>query len=128
MIIQEFDCDEWKFIILYSVNKTDFKHIYKILYASDCPDEVIEEIKDNLYNNNKDNGFTYTSYINKLSIIAIGEVSQGSQLCNTIAHECYHLTQKLSRIYNWDEETSAIFIGNFIQMVCESQINLYNDL
>jgi hypothetical protein len=62
-------------------------------------------------------GFTQTDFSKKQSIVGISNVTNKSQLINTIVHEAKHVQSHICRYYNIDEdsEQAAYLIGYIVQ-------------
>lgn len=71
----------------------------------------------NVYLGEPNTGFTQTDFSKKQSIVGISNVTNKSQLINTIVHEAKHVQSHICRYYNIDEdsEQAAYLIGYIVQ-------------
>lgn len=71
----------------------------------------------NVYLGEPNTGFTQTDFNKKQSIVGISNVTNKSQLVNTIVHEAKHVQSHICRYYNIDEdsEQAAYLIGYIVQ-------------
>lgn len=71
----------------------------------------------NVYLGEPNTGFTQTDFSKRQSIVGISNVTNKSQLINTIVHEAKHVQSHICRYYNIDEgsEQAAYLIGYIVQ-------------
>lgn len=71
----------------------------------------------NVYLGEPNTGFTQTDFSKKQSIVGISNVTNKSQLINTIVHEAKHVQSHICRYYSIDEdsEQAAYLIGYIVQ-------------
>lgn len=71
----------------------------------------------NVYLGEPNTGFTQTDFSKKRSIVGISNVTNKSQLINTIVHEAKHVQSHICRYYNVNEdsEQAAYLIGYIVQ-------------
>lgn len=71
----------------------------------------------NVYLGEPNTGFTQTYFSKRQSIVGISNVTNKSQLINTIVHEAKHVQSHICRYYNIDEdsEQAAYLIGYIVQ-------------
>lgn len=71
----------------------------------------------NVYLGEPNTGFTQTDFSKKQSIVGISNITNKSQLINTIVHEAKHVQSHICRYYNIDEdsEQAAYLIGYIVQ-------------
>ena len=71
----------------------------------------------NAYLGEPNTGFTQTDFSKRQSIVGISNVTNKSQLINTIVHEAKHVQSHICRYYNIDEdsEQAAYLIGYIVQ-------------
>lgn len=71
----------------------------------------------NVYLGEPNTGFTQTDFSKRQSIVGISNVTNKSQLINTIVHEAKHVQSHICRYYNVDEdsEQAAYLIGYIVQ-------------
>lgn len=71
----------------------------------------------NVYLGEPNTGFTQTDFSKRQSIVGISNVTNKSQLINTIVHEAKHVQSHICRYYSIDEdsEQAAYLIGYIVQ-------------
>lgn len=71
----------------------------------------------NVYLGEPNTGFTQTDFSKKQSIVGISNVTNKSQLINTIVHEAKHVQSHICRYYNIEEdsEQAAYLLGYIVQ-------------
>lgn len=71
----------------------------------------------NVYLGEPNTGFTQTDFSKRQSIVGISNVTNKSQLINTIVHEAKHVQSHICRYYSIDEdsEQAAYLIGYVVQ-------------
>ena len=71
----------------------------------------------NVYLGEPNTGFTQTDFSKRQSTVGISNVTNKSQLINTIVHEAKHVQSHICRYYNIDEdsEQAAYLIGYIVQ-------------
>ena len=123
---QTYELDGWTVQIFYSINSEDFPEIKNALEDIDCPVSLIEKARKQIQYDDLDIGFTYSNFMLEESVIGIGEVSSSSELMNTLVHECYHLIDHISTVRGYKPEESATMLGDFIQVIFNNIIQVFN--
>lgn len=123
---QTYELDGWTVQIFYSINSEDFPEIKNALEDIDCPVSLIEKARKQIQYDDLDIGFTYSNFMLEESVIGIGEVSSSSELMNTLVHECYHLIDHISTVRGYEPEESATMLGDFIQVIFNNIIQVFN--
>lgn len=114
----------WSIIIYYTVNDTEKKEILDMLEGFDCNTKVLESIKSNLDKAELDTGFTYSSYNNKCSIVAIHKASSIGEFINTFEHEKNHLEMHICEALDINpySEEAAHMSGDLAQLILEEAL------
>jgi hypothetical protein len=70
----------------------------------------------NVYLGEPNTGFTQTDFSKRQSIVGISNVTNKSQLINTIVHEAKHVQSHICEYYGIEEdtETAAYLIGHLV--------------
>lgn len=123
---QTYELDGWTVQIFYSINSEDFPEIKNALEDIDCPVSLIKKARKQIQYDDLDIGFTYSNFMLEESVIGIGEVSSSSELMNTLVHECYHLIDHISTVRDYEPEESATMLGDFIQVIFNNIIQVFN--
>ena len=125
---QCYEVDGWKVQIFFSINSDDFYDIKEALEEIDCPPHLIEKAKEQIQYDDLDIGFTYSNFLLEESIMGIGEVSSSTELINTLKHECYHLIDHISAVRDYKPEESASTLGDFVQVIFNNIIKVFNEI
>ena len=106
MIIQRFVIPkyDWKVVVLHNTNISDKDFIIKTLKEI-CKDSYqIQKAEENINNDKPNQGFIYSNFKTKQSLINIGHASNSSEYVDTIIHEANHLQSHIATVYNLDEK------------------------
>lgn len=106
MIIQRFKIPKynWKVVVLHNITAKDETVVIKALEEiCDNPNDI-EKAKHNIRANNPNNGFIYSNFDTKQSLIVIGYASSSSEYVDTIIHEANHLQSHIATVFNLDEK------------------------
>lgn len=120
MIQQEFKLQayDWKVIALFDVRDDDLDKILELLNSYNCNRDCLKEVCENFEDGIQDNGFAFTNFRTKTSIIVVGYGSNNEEAMNTLAHEARHIEQHLSKRFEIsDEEERCYLLGKLIQQM-----------
>lgn len=105
----------WTVIACYGANE---KESYRMLdFISELGSTQLQELEEVIKDGMEDNGFTYTKYSKRISIVVIGYGSSNEEFMNTLVHEARHLEQHICKYYEIDEESEEhnYLIGKLVQ-------------
>ena len=118
-IIREFG---WAITILTDCDCSCQLEIEDHLISIGCSQEILEEAKETIQNNDTDVGFTYSNYNIRRTVMVISRASSFGQFINTTSHEIYHFIQHLSKASNIKEEVAARITGGLNMFIVENKI------
>ena len=103
--------DWWITASLNVATTDDLNAMYESLLSVGCPDWKARKACMNL--SRYDNGYTYTNYDDRCSLIFASKTTSAEQMFDTILHEIKHLVEHVSSYYGLDpkEELSAYLQG-----------------
>lgn len=110
MIIQRFIIPKynWKVVVLHNTTIADKNFIIKTLKEICDDEEDINKAKSNIDSNKHNQGFIYSNFDTKQSIINIGYASSSYEYIDTIIHEANHLQSHIATVYNLDEKGEEV--------------------
>ena len=110
MIIQRFIIPKynWKVVVLHNTTVADKDFIIKTLKEICNDEEDINKAKSNINSNKPNQGFIYSNFDTKQSIINIGYASSSYEYIDTIIHEANHLHSHIATVYNLDEKGEEV--------------------
>lgn len=110
MIIQRFKIPKynWKVVVLHNITIDDEKVVIDTLKEICDNSEDIEKAKSNIRANNPNNGFIYSNFDTKQSLIVINYASDTSEYVDTIIHEANHLQSHIATVYNLNEKGEEV--------------------
>lgn len=110
----------WAITILTDCDCSCLLDIEDHLLSIGCSQEIMEEAKSTLQENDLNVGFTYSNYTMRRTIMVISKADSLGQLLNTISHEVYHFIQHLLKINNINEEIAARITGELNMFIVEN--------
>lgn len=115
---------DWCITIYYTVDDDQKKEIINRLEVLKCDDSTMESIKKNLEKSVEDTGFTYSSYVNRCSIVVIHKASSVGEFINTFEHEKNHLEMHICEALDINpySEKAAHMSGDLAQLILEEAL------
>lgn len=114
----------WAVTVFYNFNYINLDIIISYLENINCPNCLISDVINNINSKTLNQGFTYSNYGLKKSIVAIGKATSKEQFLNTCVHESYHLVQHITKTLNTSEEDEATLIGEIIQIMFKNIVQI----
>ena len=104
-------------MIYYDIGEHDLGEMYDALLASGCPDYMAQRACMVL--SSPDKGYTYTNFIDHLTVMFIGKSSSLGELYDTIQHEMKHAVEHIGEYYGVDSksEESAYLQGEIARQM-----------
>lgn len=101
-----------KFYIGYGSD--DLEALTDALYMCGAPEDLVEKVVSNVRSNNLNEGFTFSDYENRCSVIGIGIADSGEEFLNSFVHELRHLVDDIAYVDGMalDGEDAAYLTGN----------------
>lgn len=87
---------KWYITVFYIIDEVVIEEIVDSLKYIKCEDNIIEEIKESLYHEIENIGFTFTNAEDNMSVVIIGQTSSGAEFQNTYDHEKGHLATHIA--------------------------------
>lgn len=108
--------DDWDIYVYYCPEEPNFSELAEVLFNLGCPQIDIIESLDVVFNQ-YNTGMTFTSTIEKTSVVCIGKATSKEQFVNTVVHEAKHVQSHICSHYlvDEDEEQAAYLIGHLVQ-------------
>ena len=110
MIIQRITLPkyDWKIVVFHNTN-ADNEHVVINALKEICNDEkIIDTATQSVRNRTYNNGFIYSNFKLKRSVISIGVASSSEEYIDTIIHEANHLQSHIATVYNLDEKGEEV--------------------
>lgn len=118
-ILKEFG---WAITILMNCDCSCQLDIEDHLISIGCSQEMLEEAKSTLQDNDINVGFTYSNYNMRRTVMVISRSSSLGQFMNTTSHEVYHFIQHLLKNSNIKEEIAARITGELNMFILENML------
>lgn len=125
MIHRKLFIGRWECDFFFAVSgEYDVSRILDLLYEADAPMRVIRRAEEKMLRNLPDEGFTWSEFWNRRSVIVIGPASSGAEFIDSFVHEIGHLADHiaLGLGFRLDSEKSKYILGDtareFAEVVC----------
>lgn len=108
---------DWKVVVLYEVDHTDTSIVIGILRHICDDDKAYKLVYDNLNRKKLNQGFIYSNYNTRETLIGIGKASSNQELIDTIVHEANHLQSHIATAFNLNEKGEEVcyLIGGVVK-------------
>lgn len=109
---------DWYVMCAYDIrSRRDLMETRRALLASGCDEYRADEAVTVLSMWNK--GFTYTNFIDHLTIVCVSKTTSAEQLYDSVQHELKHVVEHLSEYYGIDPkgETAAYLQGEVARLM-----------
>lgn len=109
---------DWYVMCAYDIrSRRDLMETRRTLLASGCDEHRADEAVTVLSMWNK--GFTYTNFIDHLTIVCVSKTTSAEQLYDSVQHELKHVVEHLSEYYGIDPkgETAAYLQGEVARLM-----------
>lgn len=105
-----------KWEIIFFTSKKEIPLMNKYLKKINCSNKDIDKAQKILFGVNQ--GFTFTNYKLKCSIVGISQATSKSEWFNTVVHELKHVQSHICEFYNISEdgEDAAYLIGHLMKI------------
>ena len=102
MLVQHFILEQydWSIKVYYAVYRYYVEDILKDLDDLNISNYEYLKVKQSLYKEEVNTGFTYTDYNKKTSVIVIGLTTSAAEFQNTFDHEKGHVVMHISEYYH----------------------------
>ena len=141
MLVQHFILEQynWSIKVYYAVDRYYVEDILKDLDDLNISNYEYLKVKQSLYKEEVNAGFTYTDYNKKASIIVIGLTTSAAEFQNTFDHEKGHVAMHISEYYHINPYSEAFqylagdigkkmfpYAKSFLCDWCREGFTLYN--
>ncbi len=89
--------DAWGVVVCYDIGREDLEEIGSLLSELGAKPMKIEQALRVISTVNS--GFTYTNYDKRMSLMCIGNASNGAELFDSVLHEMKHLVEHICTYY-----------------------------
>lgn len=87
---------DWHVTVYYAVTCYYAERIVDDLRRIECPDNIVERVRDNLAARKLDSGFTYSNPRLRSSVMVVGLASSQAEFFNSFTHELRHLVDDIA--------------------------------
>ena len=94
---------DWWVMASLGVDDGDLRDVYEGLRSVGLPERKVREVCDALSEPN--NGYTYTDYDGKYTLIYASRATSAEQMFDTIEHELNHAVEHISTYYGVDPKS-----------------------
>jgi hypothetical protein len=122
--LREYD---WTVYIFFYSRPSDSDEILAYLRSFGCKGDNLYNAKRSLKNGRKNEGLTYSNYLERESVIVIGDASSLDELMNSSAHEIDHLAKHIVEANGVDvfSEQASYLVGDLTQKIYKVIENEY---
>ena len=88
--------NDWccKFYMAY--DESDLGVLLNALQRCGAPEDLLKKVTSNVLEGNLNEGFTFSDYENRCSVIGVGIADSGEQFLNSFVHELRHLVDDMA--------------------------------
>lgn len=94
---------DWWVMASLGIEEGDLREVYEGLRSVGLPEQKVREVCDALSEPN--NGYTYTDYDGKYTLIYASRATSAEQMFDTIEHELNHAVEHISTYYGVDPKS-----------------------
>lgn len=121
MISRKVRIPGWTILFLFSFDRYDMESIHDALVWAEAPDSIIDNVSENVYAGNLNEGFTFSEPSLRRTVFATSKATSGPEMLNTIVHEIVHIAQHISQENGIDplSEEMAYLCGDIASSVSD---------
>lgn len=121
---------DWDVVMYFDVTRRDTDEVLDALHRIDCPRAVMRQSQRQIESGSYNEGFTYSNYDSKTTIISIGRVDSLAEFFNTFSHEREHLVAHIAEYHGIDmrSEEAAYLYGDITEMLYHGLVDLIKQM
>lgn len=117
---------DWNVIMYFDVTPRNTDEVLAALRDIDCPRGIMRECGRQIDGGECNEGFTYSNFKRKTTIISIGRVDSLAEFFNTFSHEQGHLVAHIAECFgiSMHSEEAAYLKGDITEMLYYELVDL----
>lgn len=121
---------DWDVTMFFDVTPDEAPDVLRMLRNIDCPRGIMRDSEQLMRGGSYDEGFTYSNFALKSTIIAMNRASSLGEMLNTFSHERGHLMSHIARRYgiSMHSEEAAYMKGDIDEMLYHGFVDLVQHL
>lgn len=121
MITKKTNIKSWTVFWFFCPKEQNIKEIVSALKNAGASENILFRAEEKLFDDNENEGFTYSNLSEKKSVVVVGESTNGGEFLNSFSHELRHLADDISSYYGMIDrgEEVAYLTGDLANSVSD---------